>query len=125
MVYHQVMPTATSSPQPDAEQVLDRVFKALSDPTRRSIVIQLSHGEATMSEIAGRFDMSLPGVSKHVSVLEDAGLVHRWRSGRSRRCRLQVERMETANAWLASQTEFWTDTLDALSQFVENGADPR
>lgn len=119
------MPTATSPPQPDAERVLNRVFNALSDPTRRSIVIHLSHGEATMSEIAGRFDMSLPGVSKHVSVLEDAGLVHRWRTGRSRRCRLQVERLETANAWLVAQTEYWTDTLDALARFVENGDDPR
>ena len=125
MVYHQVMPTATSPTQADAEKVLDRVFNALSDPTRRSIVTQLSHGEATMSEIAGRFDMTLPGVSKHVSVLEDAGLVHRWRSGRTRRCRLRAERMEAANAWLVARTEFWTDTLDSLSQFVDDGDNAR
>lgn len=76
-----------------------------------------------MSEIASQFDMSLPGVSKHVSVLEDAGIVHRWRSGRSRRCRLEPDRMEMANAWLQARTEFWNDTLDALARFVEDGED--
>lgn len=72
-----------------------------------------------MTQIASQFDMSMPGVSKHVTVLEDAGLVHRWRTGRSRRCRLQVDRMQAANAWIAEQTRFWEDTLDALAEFVE------
>lgn len=73
-----------------------------------------------MTEIAARFDMSLPGVSKHVTVLEDAGLVRRWRSGRARRCRLEVERMQAAGAWLTAQTQFWTDSLTALADFVED-----
>ena len=119
MVYHQGMPTATSTSERDAEHVLDRVFNALSDPTRRSIITQLTKGEATMTEIASQYEMSLPGVSKHVSVLEEAGIVHRWRSGRSRRCRLEVERMETANSWLEANTAFWIDTLANLAQFVE------
>ncbi len=73
-----------------------------------------------MSEIASQFEMSLPGVSKPVSVLEDAGIVRRWRSGRSRRCRLEIERTEAANSWLLSQTAFWTDTLADLARFIEN-----
>lgn len=102
------------------DATLDRVFRALGDPTRRAIVSQLAKGEATMTEIAAQFDMSLPGVSKHVKVLEDAGMVHRWRSGRARRCRLRVERMNAANAWLTAQTQFWTDSLAALADFVED-----
>ena len=120
MVYHRVMPTATSTPQLDVEHVLDRVFNALSDPTRRSIITRLTKGEATMTEIASQYEMSLPGVSKHVSVLEEAGIVHRWRSGRSRRCRLEVERMEEANNWLLARKVFWTDTLADLARFVED-----
>jgi DNA-binding transcriptional ArsR family regulator len=121
MVYHGDMSTTTSAATIDDDATLNRVFGALSDPTRRSIVTQLAQGDATMTEIASRFEMSLPGVSKHVSVLENAGLVHRWRSGRSRRCRLQVDRMETANEWLGSQTAFWTDTLSDLARFIEDG----
>jgi DNA-binding transcriptional ArsR family regulator len=119
MVYHLEMSSATATSPPADAEVLDRVFGALSDPTRRSIITTLTHGEATMSEIASQFDMSLPGVSKHVSVLEEAGIVRRWRSGRSRRCRLEVDRMEAANEWLLTRTTFWEDTLDALARFVE------
>jgi DNA-binding transcriptional ArsR family regulator len=123
MVYHAAMAHATSQPTLIEEAALDRVFRALGDPTRRAIVAQLSHGEATMSQIAGQFDMSLPGVSKHVSVLEDAGLVHRWRSGRARRCRLDVERMQSAYRWIETQTSFWNESLDALADFLETGPD--
>ena len=84
MVYHRGMPMATENLELGPDATLDRVFRALGDPTRRAIVSQLTNGEATMTEIAAQFDMSLPGVSKHVKVLEDAGLVHRWRSGRAR-----------------------------------------
>lgn len=119
MVYHQGMPVTTSNRERDEGATLDRVFRALGDPTRRAIVTQLAGGDATMTEIADQFAMTLPGVSKHVKVLEDAGLVHRWRSGRARRCRLQVERIQAANLWLSDQTRFWTDTLAALADFVE------
>lgn len=101
------------------EADLDRVFRALGDPTRRAIISRLTHGESSMTQIASQFDMSLPGVSKHVSVLEEAGLVQRWRSGRTRYCRLDVERMDAANSWIAAQTKFWNDTLDALADFIE------
>jgi len=114
------MPVATPPSKSEPDQRLDLVFRALGDPTRRAIVSQLSHGDATMSQIAGQFDMSLPGVSKHVSVLEAAGLVHRWRSGRTRRCRLRVDQMHAANSWLSEQSQFWADTLEALAEFVES-----
>ena len=120
MVYHRRVPVATPTERVDDDADLDRVFRALGDPTRRAIVSQLTRGEATMSEIADQFDMSLPGVSKHVGVLEDAGLVHRWRSGRSRRCRLEVERLMTANSWIEVQTRFWSEMLESLAEFLEN-----
>jgi DNA-binding transcriptional ArsR family regulator len=113
------MPSATSTDELDGDEVLDRVFRALGDPTRRSIITQLTQGEATISEIASQFDMSLPGVSKHVSVLEEAGLVDRWRSGRTRRCTLRVERLRAADAWIREGTEFWDKTLEALAAYIE------
>jgi DNA-binding transcriptional ArsR family regulator len=116
------MSMATRNPELDEDPDLDRVFRALGDPTRRTIVSQLAGGEATMTEIADRFEMSLPGVSKHVKVLEDAGLVHRWRAGRARRGRLDVERMNAANAWITAQTQFSNDSLAALANFVEDSS---
>lgn len=119
MVYHPIMATATPQAEPLDDDQLDRVFAALSDRTRRSILTQLTSGEATMSELASPFDMSLPGVSKHVAVLEAAGLVHRWRSGRVRRCRLEPEAIELASEWLTERQRFWSDTLDSFAAFVE------
>jgi DNA-binding transcriptional ArsR family regulator len=120
MVYHGRVPIASPTSPVDEDVTLDLVFRALGDPTRRAIITQLTRGEATMTQIASQFDMTLPGVSKHVGVLEDAGLVHRWRSGRTRRCRLEVERMLAANAWVDAQTRFWTETLEGLAAFIEN-----
>ncbi len=113
------MSPANATDIPD-DETLDRVFRALGDPTRRAIVSRLTVGDATVGEIASGFDMSLPGVSKHVGVLEEAGLVHRWRAGRTRRCSLQVERLRDADRWLVHQTAFWSETLEALAGFVEN-----
>lgn len=117
------MPNATQQVEAPEPAVLNVVFGALSDPTRRAIVDQLTHGEATMSQIAAGFDMSLPGVSKHVTVLEEAGIVSRWRTGRVRRCRLNVDQLQMANEWIAERTAFWTDTLENLANFVEQQAD--
>lgn len=114
------MSVATPSPVVDDDPSLNRLFSALADPTRRSILTRLTTGEATMSELAEPFEMSLPGVSKHVSVLEDAGLVRRWRTGRVRRCRLEPEALEVGTAWIAERTRFWNETLDRFAAFVEN-----
>jgi DNA-binding transcriptional ArsR family regulator len=113
------MTEATTEELP-LERELSRVFAALSDSTRRAIVRRLVEGEATMSELAAPFAMSLPGVSKHVSVLESAGLVTRWKSGRVRRCRIKPGALTMASDWITEQTTFWTETLDSFAQFMES-----
>jgi DNA-binding transcriptional ArsR family regulator len=97
---------------------LDATFAALADPTRRAIVERLSRGEASVSELAEPFDMSLPAVSKHLSVLEDAGLIARRRDGRVRHCELREEPMRAAIQWIAAYGRFWDDQLDSLAQFL-------
>ena len=97
------------------------MFGALSDPTRRRIVSRLSRGEATLSELAEPFDLTMPGLSKHVTVLEEAGIVHKWRVGRSRYCRLVPDRLVEADEWIRTQTKFWIDRLDGLQGFLEGG----
>jgi DNA-binding transcriptional ArsR family regulator len=96
---------------------LDATFGALSDPTRRAIVQRLTRGDASVGELAEPFDMSLPAVSKHLTVLERAGLVERVKEGRTRRCRLVDEPMREALEWIASYGRFWEGQLDALERF--------
>lgn len=119
------METATRRPGAAPEPDLDRIFGALSDPTRRRIVHRLTKGDATLSELAEPFDLTMPGLSKHVSVLERAGIVHKWRDGRSRRCRLVPQHLAAADDWLRTQTAFWHDRLDGLEAFLDaaDGAD--
>lgn len=105
-------------------QELDLIFGALSDPTRRRIVSRLSQGEATLTELAEPFDLTMPGLSKHVTVLERAGIVHKWRRGRSRYCRLVPDRLIEADEWLRHQTRFWTDRLTGLQQFLATDSAP-
>ena len=110
-------PTVDPPAEPDLD--LDRIFGALSDPTRRRIVSRLAQGDATLSELAEPFDLTMPGLSKHVSVLERAGIVHKWRTGRSRSCRLVPGRLAAADHWIRTQTAFWNDRLDGLEEFLE------
>ena len=99
---------------------LDRAFSALADPTRRAILDRLAHNsELAVTQIAGRFDVSLPAVIKHLDVLARAGLIERAKTGRTVQCRLRAEPMETAMQWLARYERFWTERLDALAKFVE------
>ena len=98
---------------------LDHLFGALSDRTRRKMVARLARAPATIGELAEPFAMSLPAVSKHVRVLERAGLVRRTIDGRIHRCALQRKRLKDANDWIERYTSFWADTLDALAAFVE------
>ena len=97
---------------------LDLVFSAVSDPTRRAILQALSEKPATISEIARPFSVSLNAVSKHVMVLERAGLVRREVHGREHRCRLQAHPLEDASAWLENYRQFWEVRLDALERYV-------
>jgi DNA-binding transcriptional ArsR family regulator len=97
---------------------LDRTFGALSDPTRRSILAELAAGPRTISELAEPLPMSLVAASKHVTVLERAGLLTRARSGRAQVCTLVAEPMAEAADWLASYRSFWTTRIDALEQYL-------
>ncbi len=97
---------------------LDAVFHALSDPTRRAMLGQLAEGELTIGELATPFDMSLAGASKHVKVLEHAGLVTRMVRGRTHFCRLRAARLAQADAWLKRYETFWTENLDTLEALL-------
>jgi len=100
---------------------LDATFRALSDPTRRAILARLSEGEATVGELAAPFDVSRPAISKHLRVLERAGLVDRTRDGRTSRCALDARPMREAADWVATYREFWEAELDALASYFESG----
>jgi DNA-binding transcriptional ArsR family regulator len=100
---------------------LDAVFSALADPTRRRILVRLSRGQATISELAEPFDMTLPAVSKHLRVLERAGLVRRERDGWYHRCHLEARPLEHAVAFLERWRPFWDRTLEQLAEHVEGG----
>ena len=104
---------------------LDAIFAALGDQTRRSILLQLTEGPASVSEIAAPYDMSLPAVSKHLKVLERAGLLIREQQGRIHRCRIDVKALSAASGWIEHMRQFWEDNLDNLEAYlVENkGAD--
>lgn len=97
---------------------MDRTFAALSDPTRRAIVARLAKGEATVSELAAPFDVSLPAISKHLKVLEEAGLMSRRREGRIHRCRLVTRRMKDAETWMSRYRMIWEGRFDRLDAFL-------
>lgn len=97
---------------------LDAVFHALSDGTRRQMLRRLADGERSVGELATPFKMSFAGASKHVRVLERAGLVRRRIAGRVHYCRLEAARMREAQEWLRYYERFWTDRLDALESLL-------
>src|SRR5580765_5190965 len=99
--------------------VLDTTFGALADPTRRAILARLARGQAMVTELAGPFAMSLPAISKHLRVLESAGLLDREIDGRIHRCRLAAEPMKHAAAWIAQYRAFWETQFDALGKYLE------
>ena len=94
---------------------LDNAFAALADPTRRAILARLALGEATVTELAGPFDMSMPAVSKHLKVLERAGLVARGREAQWRPCRLDATPLAACAAWIDPYRRFWNQRLDRLA----------
>jgi DNA-binding transcriptional ArsR family regulator len=100
-------------------QVLDRTFSALSDPTRRDILERLTWGPASISELARPTGISLPGVLKHVRILEEANLVTTEKRGRTRECRLGPEQMDDATTWIESQRRQWERRLDRLEAIIE------
>ncbi len=101
-------------------EYLDRTFAALADPTRRAILEHLSVGPATVRELAQPFRVSRPAISKHLRVLERAGLVHRKQDGRMSRCALDATPMKDAANWVERYRRFWEQQLDALARYLEN-----
>jgi len=103
---------------------IDHTFAALADPTRIEIVMQLSRGPASVSELASPHAMSLRAILKHVSVLEEAGLVRTFKEGRVRRCSLQHQGIDDATRWMEQLRRRWERRLDRLEQVVRDGGTP-
>jgi DNA-binding transcriptional ArsR family regulator len=97
---------------------LSATFAALADPTRRAILARLATGETSVSELAEPFEMSLPAISKHLKVLERAGLVARGREAQWRPCRLEAGPLKDANAWLETYRRFWEESFDRLDLYL-------
>jgi len=97
---------------------LTATFSALADPTRRAILARLASGEASVMELAKPFDMSLPAVSKHLKVLERAGLITRGRDAQRRPCRIEAARLEEATAWMERYRKLWEERLDRLDDYL-------
>jgi len=93
---------------------LDAAFAALADPTRRAIVSRLARGDATVGELAAPFDMTLPGISKHLKVLERSGLISRGRDAQFRPCHLEVEPLDGALDWIGANRRMWDERFDKL-----------
>ncbi len=106
-----------------ANRQLDPVFAALADPTRRAILARLTHGEATVTEVAEPFKTSLPAISKHIRVLEAAGLLARRKDGRTHHLRLVASPLKNAVHWLEQYHWFWESQFDSLEQFLKEGGD--
>jgi len=121
------MPSAgTAVPQDQ----LDATFTALADPTRRAIVARLARGDATVNELAAPFDLTLPGISKHLKVLERCGIISRTRHAQFRPCHLEAGALEPAAAWIEDNRRIWAerfDKLDAHLRDLQRGpaSDPR
>jgi DNA-binding transcriptional ArsR family regulator len=98
---------------------LDATFAALSDATRRGVLAQLGRSDASISDLAEKFHMTLTGMKKHVSVLEQAGLVATEKVGRVRTCKLGPRRLQEESAWLEAHRQHWAARFDALDQLVE------
>jgi DNA-binding transcriptional ArsR family regulator len=99
---------------------LDTSFAALSDATRRGVLLQLGRGDASITALADKFQMTLTGMKKHVGVLEQAGLVTTKKIGRVRTCRLGPRRLEQETAWLESYRQLWDMRFDALDEVIED-----
>lgn len=103
---------------------LSSTFAALADPTRRAILSRLTHGEATVTELAEPFSITLPAISRHLKVLERAGLISRGRTAQWRPCRLESEPLEQAARWLQGSREQWEAGADRLAHFLTSKEKP-
>lgn len=108
-----------TSPDP-----LNQAFAALADPTRRAIVARLASGEATVNELAAPFNMSQPSISKHLKVLERAGLISRGRAAQTRPCRLEAAPLRQVANWMELYRGIWEESFDKLDAFLQSSAPP-
>jgi len=99
---------------------LDLTFAALSDPTRRAILSRLTKGEASVSQLAEPFDLSLPAISKHLKVLQKAGLISQGREAQWRPCRLEAKPLKQAAEWIDHYREYWEESFDKLDSYLQD-----
>lgn len=114
------MVTFSRTPTGREQERLSELFGALADETRRAILDALARGPSSVGKLAEPFDMSRPAVSKHLRVLESAGLVRREKDGRVSRCSLDAAPLQTAASWVERYRRFWEHQLDALSHYLES-----
>lgn len=110
--------------QAAAEDRLSLTFTALADPTRRAILARLARGEAMVTELAQPFNLSLPGVSKHLKVLQRAGLVTQGRKAQWRPCRLEARRLKEVAEWVDHYRRFWEESFDRLDDYLREIQEP-
>jgi DNA-binding transcriptional ArsR family regulator len=103
---------------------LNRVFAALADPTRRAIIARLASGEATVTELAEPFEMKQPSISKHLKVLERAGLISRGRAAQTRPCRLEMARLKDIADWVEVYRNRWEESFERLDAFLQSTQPP-
>ena len=111
------MPASETSELSESE--LDRAFGALSDPTRRAILARLAEGDAGVLDVAAPFPMSQPAVTKHLNVLEEAGLISRHRQARQRLCHLEPVRLKQLSDWVGSYRAYWEESFERLDELLE------
>ncbi len=112
------------TPRPTDDAQVDKAFGALADRTRRAILRQLRSGQTSVNEIASRFDISQPAISRHLRVLEDAGLIETERDGQQRLRRLSPQGLAVAQQVIQDLASHWPDRLDALTKFLDQTKDP-
>jgi DNA-binding transcriptional ArsR family regulator len=103
----------------------DRAFHALADPTRRKILEQLGRNDQTVMELVEQFTISQPAITKHLNVLEEAGLISRRKTGRQRICRAEPAGLTSAAEWMAGWSQYWNERLDGLESFLAKNQHPR
>jgi DNA-binding transcriptional ArsR family regulator len=108
------------APASTSEQSLDAAFAALADPTRRAILSRLARGDATVSELAAPFSISLPGISKHLKVLERSGLISRGRDAQFRPCHLEVGVLDETLDWISTHRQIWDQRFDKLDAHLRD-----
>jgi DNA-binding transcriptional ArsR family regulator len=99
--------------------ILSTTFAALADPTRRAILARLAIGESSVNQLAEPFDISLPAISRHLKVLENAGLITRGRDAQWRPCKLNPDRLKTVDDWLDDYRRFWEESFDRLDEYLQ------